>query len=399
MTYTNVLEKLVIILKLIGNSWLSVIFILFAIVFGFMLMFKKLTKKSGFICILSACLGLLICNIYKYFEPLSVMMDSLIDNLFTYIYFPSAYSYLFVLLFINIVTIINLLNPKANKIYKRIHGICFIIINFVLAFILEMIAKYDINIFSKKSIFSNTDFVTLLEFSMNIFIVWLVSLLIVYIIDIITYKIIVIKEGRVLKKSSVNMINHEISIPNDELKDDYINDNASNVLDSDVFIPSADNKFIPAFVNLNTNYSYHYNNLNISKMDDFEIRNNVSSSLVNNVEVNNENTFDLSSFIPKKQEVKPIIEFSNQNNKNEVFEQILNNQLPFIKEEEVKVNNEKDNYTLNDYRIFNKMLKDIREHNESNSITIDKNLEYRLITKYSTETYHMFQNMLKIYSN
>ena len=44
------------------------------------------------------------------------------------------------------------------------------------------------------------------------------------------------------------------------------------------------------------------------------------------------------------------------------------------------------------------MLKDIREHNESNSISIDKNLEYRLITKYSTETYDMFKKMLKIYS-
>ena len=51
------------------------------------------------------------------------------------------------------------------------------------------------------------------------------------------------------------------------------------------------------------------------------------------------------------------------------------------------------------YRIFNKMLKDIREHNHNNSITIDKNLEYRLITKYSTETYDLFKRMLKNYSN
>lgn len=45
------------------------------------------------------------------------------------------------------------------------------------------------------------------------------------------------------------------------------------------------------------------------------------------------------------------------------------------------------------------MLKDIREHNHNNSITIDKNLEYRLITKYSTETYDLFKRMLKNYSN
>ena len=178
MTYTNVLEKLLIIFNLISKSWLSIVFIGFAIVFIIMLCLKKLSKKSCFICVMSACFGLLICIIYEYFESLSLMMNTLIDNLFTHIYFPSAYSYLFILIFTDVVTIINLLNPKIDKIYKKIHGICFIIINFVLSFILEMIAKNDINIFSKKSLFSNTDFITLLEFSMNIFIVWLIALLI-----------------------------------------------------------------------------------------------------------------------------------------------------------------------------------------------------------------------------
>ena len=60
---------------------------------------------------------------------------------------------------------------------------------------------------------------------------------------------------------------------------------------------------------------------------------------------------------------------------------------------------EKITYSLNDYRIFNKMLKDIKEHNQSNTIQIDKMLEYRLITKYSSETYDMFKRMLKNYSN
>ena len=45
------------------------------------------------------------------------------------------------------------------------------------------------------------------------------------------------------------------------------------------------------------------------------------------------------------------------------------------------------------------MLKEIKEHNQSNTITIDKDLEYRLITKYSTETFNMFKKMLQIYSN
>ena len=79
---------------------------------------------------------------------------------------------------------------------------------------------------------------------------------------------------------------------------------------------------------------------------------------------------------------------------------ILNNNLSFIKEEIKEDFTEvKNTYTLNDYRIFNKMLKDIKEHNGNNSVTIDKMMEYRLITKYSNEAYDMFKTMLKIYSN
>ena len=117
------------------------------------------------------------------------------------------------------------------------------------------------------------------------------------------------------------------------------------------------------------------------------------------------NSFDLSAFIPRKQDVKPItVSDTNitNSNTNQIFEQIIKNELPVIKEEPTPiaiVEEVKNTYTLNDYRIFNKMLKDIREHNQSNSVTIDKNLEYRLITKYSTEKYDMFKTMLKIYSN
>ena len=94
MTYTNIFEKLFIIFNLISKSWLSIVFIGISIVFIVMLICKKMSKKISFICILSACLGLLICNIYKYFEPLSKCMDSLIDDIFMHIYFPSTYSYL-----------------------------------------------------------------------------------------------------------------------------------------------------------------------------------------------------------------------------------------------------------------------------------------------------------------
>lgn len=112
---------------------------------------------------------------------------------------------------------------------------------------------------------------------------------------------------------------------------------------------------------------------------------------MNVVSAEKTNDFILNDFIPKKQETIIPVPLTN----DMIFEKILNNDLPIIREEKEETNN----YTLNDYRIFNKMLHEIKEHNQNNTITIDKDLEYRLITKYSTETFNMFKKMLKIYSN
>ena len=401
MKYTNVFEKLLCIFDLVSGSWIDIAFIVIAAISLVLLAIKKISKKRCFLLVFLSCLCLFLYTIYQYFEPLSIMMNSLIDNLFTTIYFPSTYAYLFTLIVTDIVTIANLLNPKVEKTYKTIHGICFIIINFILTLVLEMIAKYNIDIFSKKSLFSNTDFITLLEFSMNIFIVWLASLFIVYLINTITEHIIIAKERKVLKTNPVKILVPEITISNDELKEEY------NKVSDTIEVPTTEPKFIPFIPDTTTNHfiptiatdaevkplpnAYHFEKETKTQ----PIPEVKTPTYQYTAPTSMENTFDLSAFIPKKQEVSPIQSMTNQT--DQIFDQILKNETFVDYGESIK--SEKDSYTLNDYRIFNKMLKDIREHNESNSISIDKNLEYRLITKYSTETYHMFQKMLKIYSN
>ena len=423
MKYTTIFEKLLCIFDLISKSWLNILFVGIATILLILLVCKKLSKKKCFLFITIACFVLLSCTIIRNFDSLSKMMNILIDNLFTNIYFPSTYAYLFILIVIDVVSIGNLLNPKIEKVYKTIHGICFIVINFILTIILEMVAKYEIDIFSKGSLFSNTDFVTLLEFSMNVFIIWLVSLLITYLINLVTDRIVITKENKEVEINVDSMVAPEVVISADSLKEEYnqVKDNVevpANVdkVETVAFIPdTTKNHFIPTVtvdvVNEEKNSQIPEVPVVIQpavNYGDFSQQSSIleSAQTFETAKSVNENTFDLSAFIPKKQEIRPIQNFEVQTNTtNQIFEQILNNELPVIHEEtkKIEVKNEKelekDTYTLNDYKTFNKMLKDIREHNQSSSIQIDKMLEYRLITKYSTETYQMFQKMLKIYSN
>ena len=401
MTYTTIFEKLLCLFNMISTSWVYIAFSSISILLVALLVFKKISKKVCVTLMLFLTKLVLGYTIYIYYEDVNNLINLIVDNIFLNIYFPSFYVYLFILILINIVGIYSLLKPKLEKSYKIINTTCLIISNFILALILEVISVNNIEIFKKESIFTNTNLVTLLELSINIFIIWLISLASMFLINIITERIILRKESKTLEYASANLMPKEIIVSNNSIEEEY-NTSYSNPLKPVSNIIETSYKFLPDF------------KIDIKAIEEEAPNTSINSTIINN---NYNNTFDLSAFIPKKQEVKPI---NIQEENNNIFEQILSNQLPLVKEEtknikesvvateamneipapiENKINSLKDTYTLNDYRIFNKMLKDIREHNASNSIIIDKNLEYRLITKYSSETYDMFKTMLKIYSN
>lgn len=481
MKYTSIIEKILCLLGLISKSWDNILFLVLALILIVLLLTKRLSTKKCIILILISYLLLLANTIYNYNTELETTLNSLTDNLFTTIYFPSTHAYLFILITINLTTLISLLNIKCDKIYRTINTIAFFLVNFILTLILEIISKNKIDIFSKSSLFSNTDLVILLELSINIFIVWLISLSIVYLTNIVTEKILVTKSNKELAKKPATVLPQalEVDVPNFEEEYLSTNDNKqeesyasnfgfkfipqkettimeetktnlTNELDdtlvsaitasSEVISSSNDDTLVSDLTNnfadetnsilslseLTNNIVNKTNNTLTSELDSIEtttdlisqvsnpsehlinislphqntliseVSNTLVSETISSVNSNTfDTTFDLSSFIPRKKEVAPI----TREETDTIFNQILNNELPLIKEEPVEKVSEKDSYTLNDYRIFNKMLREIKEHNNSNIITIDKNLEYRLITKYSNETYLLFKKMLKNYSN
>lgn len=378
MTYTTILEKLLTLINIISTSYIYIGFGIISILLLLLLIFKKISKKTCFIIISIMTKLILGYTVYLYYDTISKLINDIVDNIFLNIYFPSIYAYLFVILIINIFTITNILKPKGEKVYKTINGVTLTLTNFILILILEILAKNKIEVFNKASIFSNPTLITLLELSINIFIIWLISLLSTYIINNITTRIILKRESRKLAPVPVVLENNYQELP-PVLNPAY------------AFIREETNKFIPNFT-ISTKDLEEYKELNN------EVKEKVS--IIEN-KILNDNTFDLSAFIPKKQvpEQLSIVE-EKEATSDDILDKILNNNLSFIKEEVKEDFTEvKNTYTLNDYRIFNKMLKDIKEHNGNNSVTIDKMMEYRLITKYSNEAYDMFKTMLKIYSN
>lgn len=427
MKYTNLLEKLIGLFTIAGKSWINLGFLLFFIVILVLICMKKLSKKKGFILSLIGDIALIVYTINTYETEVNKLIGNITDHLFTDIYFPSIYVYLFVFLFINIVTIGNLLNIHKKGIYQTIHGICFLVSNFILALILDIVSKNKIDVFSKSSLFSNTDLIILLELSVSIFIIWLVSLGVIYLTNVISERIFLYREQTNLAKKATLVTTNSLEVKNTSIEEPL----NPGLMNENSFVPqmiiedsSHKNQFIPTFetetnkqlmIEKKLSEQMNTKEENMPMFIPIQNQETIISELPKQLEEDyvstitsetkepvvsfeENNQFDLSAFIPKKQEnhiIQPM-------DTSTIFEQILNNQLPLKKEEEVTSNSyeeEKNTYTLNDYRVFHKMLKDIKEHNQSNTIQIDKMLEYRLITKYSSETYDLFKRMLKNYSN
>lgn len=373
MKYTNILEKMDCIFNLVKDNWIYIAFLSFAGIMLLLANFKKISRKTCFITNLISYITLLSYSIATHSKQLGKIGNSLIDNLFMNIYFPSAYAYLFVLITMNIVTLVSMLNRKLNKVYKWIHGIFFFAIQFIFILILELLSTNKIDIFSKTSLFSNKDIIMLLEFSINLFIAWMIILTFVYFTNIITEKISLSSITEKQKKTipvTINTLTADINL-------------AENVQPEEVQVPTTVIEQTVPVVNVPIAVEQVLPVTNVPV-----IENNNNTVEINSIEEQPTESFlNTTDFIPTQPE-KTILE-----------PVITNEEYTSTIEQTKEHNSETDNYTLNDYRLFNQILKDIKNHNQSNTVTIDKNLEYRIITKYSTETYDMFKKMLKIYSH
>lgn len=363
MKYVSIFGKLKCLEELISSSAIYPIFLGIFVVLIALLFTKKIRNKKVVVLMLIDYLVLLIITILNNYKALSTVFDSIATNLFTNIYFPSTQVYLFTLVLIDIITISSLLNIRCEKVYRVANGICFFVTKFIMILILEVVSKNKIDIFSKKSLFTNTNLVILLEISIAVFIIWLISLAVIYITNKVTERI------------TVTLVQEEKNTNPSILPNTLVVESPKE----DVKIPREEQELSPL---LNT----------ISNVEKTPIKDSFSLN-------------DLTISVDTIEEEKPIIDNSiNEVSSDILLDRLLNNGLPVIREEKNTLENNqpqitKNDYTLNDYKIFNKMLKEVREINNSNIINIDKNLENRLMLKYTKEEYNLFKGMLKNYSN
>lgn len=475
MTYLSIIEKLRILFNTLLDLEFVLVFAVLLLIFTFLYIIKKLNSRRYILLTFLSFVLVFGISIVNNYEILSSTFDNFATIFFGNIYFPSIYVYIGVLVVSFVAFITSMLNVMLKKIYKVINSIMFIINNIMFVIILNIIAKNKIDVFSVNSLYTNTTLVAILELSMGLCVLWILSLIAVYVTNVIcerlsSKKVYNEKEqieifNPVLEVSSdivtdVNTLNTDPEVIyepvlTDDVKTDLIEESIecdimskdgiiqdTMVMEEESLVMTSDNKesvtfndilngCIPVTYYDNNVVNEEYNLINPQMIYE-DNYNKIKSDIVFNdinimldkeeikdmvtVNDNAEKDSVIVNSIDVKEDVLSVEELT-QIEKEKVSEErlILNtvslNDLideDFTARVEIKKqkNNmdaleieseeqEKNNYTVSDYKKILKMLTEIKNHSNGTSINIDDAVALSLISNYSIDDCMKFKNILE----
>lgn len=455
MSYLSIVEKFKILFDMILDVKFIFIFLGVLVIATFLYLIKKIDNRKYIMIITLSLLLILGIDIVINYKELAEVFDNFMTIFFSNIYFPSVYVYVGTLLIVAIAFITSMFNKMLNKIYKIINGITFVMNNILLVIILNIIAKNKIDVFTPNELYTNINLVAVLEISIGLFVLWVLSLIVVYTTSVIcdrignkrrefvtcdikpdvegiditkdtsSYNNVLTPVEAVSEVKEPSIVTYEIESNNVEpevieevsnvdtnVGTDDVKENNSNVVTFDDIL----NGRIPV--------NYYENVLSVDEHDivnpqevfenkykEYKEKSNIESfqDIVNDANEdkvviikNNKakdnlriNTVTLDSLEDKNDIVDTMVTSESSGNEN-ISE--VTNELDNTGKIDVVTSNEeirKDGYSLDDYKKFIAMLGELKDFTNSNNVSIDDAVTISLINNYSIDDCLKFKEILE----
>lgn len=455
MSYLSIAEKFKILFDMILDFKFIFIFLGVLVIATFLYLIKKIDNRKYIMIITLSLLLILGIDIVINYKELEEVFDNFMTIFFSNIYFPSVYVYVGTLLIVAIAFITSMFNKMLNKIYKIINGITFVMNNILLAIILNIIAKNKIDVFTPNELYTNINLVAVLEISIGLFVLWVLSLIVVYTTSVIcdrignkrrefvtcdinsdvegiditkdtsSYNNVLTPVKVVSEVKEPSIVTYEIESNNVEpevieevsnvdtnVGTDNVKENNNNVVTFDDIL----NGRIPV--------NYYENVLSVDEHDivnpqevfenkykEYKEKSNIESfqDIVNDANEdkvviikNNKakdnlriNTVTLDSLEDKNDIVDTMVTSESSGNEN-ISE--VTNELDNTGKIDVVTSNEeirKDSYSLDDYKKFIAMLGELKDFTNSNNVSIDDAVTISLINNYSIDDCLKFKEILE----
>jgi len=455
MSYLSIAEKFKILFDMILDFKFIFIFLGVLVIATFLYLIKKIDNRKYIMIITLSLLLILGIDIVINYKELAEVFDNFMTIFFSNIYFPSVYVYVGTLLIVAIAFITSMFNKMLNKIYKIINGITFVMNNILLAIILNIIAKNKIDVFTPNELYTNINLVAVLEISIGLFVLWILSLIVVYTTSVIcdrignkrrefvtcdinsdvegiditkdvpSYNNVLTPVDAVSEVKEPSIVTYEIESNNVEpevieevsnvdtnVGTDDVKENNSNVVTFDDIL----NGRIPV--------NYYENVLSVdahdivnpqevfeNKYKEYKEKSNIESfqDIVNDANEdkvviikNNRakdnlkiNTVTLDSLEDKNDTVDTMV--TSESSGNENISEVTNELDNTGKVDVVTYNEEikKDSYSLDDYKKFIAMLGELKDFTNSNNVSIDDAVTISLINNYSIDDCLKFKEILE----
>lgn len=455
MSYLSIAEKFKILFDMILDFKFIFIFLGVLVIATFLYLIKKIDNRKYIMIITLSLLLIFGIDIVINYKELAEVFDNFMTIFFSNIYFPSVYVYVGTLLIVAIAFITSMFNKMLNKIYKIINGITFVMNNILLAIILNIIAKNKIDVFTPNELYTNINLVAVLEISIGLFVLWVLSLIVVYTTSVIcdrignkrrefvtcdinsdvegiditkdtsSYNNVLTPVDAVSEVKKPSIVTYEIESNNVEpevieevsnvdtnVGTDNVKENNNNVVTFDDIL----NGRIPV--------NYYENVLSVDEHDivnpqevfenkykEYKEKSNIESfqDIVNDANEdkvviikNNKakdnlriNTVTLDSLEDKNDIVDTMVTSESSGNEN-ISE--VTNELDNTDKIDVVTSNEeirKDSYSLDDYKKFIAMLGELKDFTNSNNVSIDDAVTISLINNYSIDDCLKFKEILE----
>lgn len=456
MKYLSIIEKFKILFDTLMSFKFIFILIILMLILTILFICKKMSNKKYVIFMSLSMVLTFIISIVKNHKILSNTFDNFTTIFFNGIYFPSIYIYISVLIVILLAFITSILNSKKKKIYKIINSVTFIINNIFFIIILNIIAKNNINVFEISSLYTNKSLVAILELNMGLFILWITTLSIIYITNIICDKItskknvteetlakdvepiiekmnttedLLSKEENLFIKdvTDVPMVKKEILTNTNTVINDKVTFN--DILNGLVPVTYYDSKINNqdySISNPQEIYEGNYNNLKLELEKDTIKRVEPIISNVSKVNIN-----DTEKIKTEQIEKMPEVKVNIIKEKNTINKDVLNINLDTIEDKTIKIKEENmkknlisntvslndlikqdedikeisevevldtvrdESYSLNDYKKMVEMLKEIKNSSNKSNISVDDAVTMSLIGNYSIDDCVKFKEILE----
>lgn len=455
MSYLSIAEKFKILFDMILDFKFIFIFLGVLVIATFLYLIKKIDNRKYIMIITLSLLLILGIDIVINYKELAEVFDNFMTIFFSNIYFPSVYVYVGTLLIVAIAFITSMFNKMLNKVYKIINGITFVMNNMLLVIILNIIAKNKIDVFTPNSLYTNINLVAVLEISIGLFVLWVLSLIVVYTTSVIcdrignkrrefvtcdinsdvegiditkdtsSYNNVLTPVEAVSEVKEPSIVTYEIESNNIEPE---VIEEVSNV-DTNVGTDDAkeNNSNVVTFddiLNGRIPVNYYENVLSVdahdivnpqevfeNKYKEYKEKSNIESfqDIVNDANEdkvviikNNKakdnlriNTVTLDSLEDKNDTVDTMVTSESSGNEN-ISE--VTNELDNTGKIDVVTSNEeirKDSYSLDDYKKFIAMLGELKDFTNSNNVSIDDAVTISLINNYSIDDCLKFKEILE----